>query len=63
MPMRRIVAILSIGLFLAAAAAPLAHAQVVAFGASNVAGRGVSRSEAFPAQLERCCGRKAIPSR
>jgi acyl-CoA thioesterase-1 len=29
-----------------------AHAQVVAFGASNVAGRGVSPSEAFPAQLE-----------
>ncbi|MGO9768366.1 MAG: GDSL-type esterase/lipase family protein [Roseiarcus sp.] len=29
-----------------------AQAQVVAFGASNVAGRGVSSSEAFPAQLE-----------
>jgi acyl-CoA thioesterase-1 len=29
-----------------------AQAQVVAFGASNVAGRGVSPSEAFPAQLE-----------
>jgi acyl-CoA thioesterase-1 len=29
-----------------------AQAQVVAFGASNVAGRGVSQSEAFPAQLE-----------
>jgi acyl-CoA thioesterase-1 len=30
-----------------------AQAQIVAFGASNVAGRGVSSSEAFPAQLER----------
>jgi acyl-CoA thioesterase-1 len=29
-----------------------AQAQVVAFGASNVAGRGVSLDEAFPAQLE-----------
>ncbi len=29
-----------------------AHAQVVAFGASNVAGYGASRDEAFPAQLE-----------
>jgi acyl-CoA thioesterase-1 len=29
-----------------------AQAQVVAFGASNVSGRGVSQSEAFPAQLE-----------
>ena len=61
MPMRRIVAILSISLFLAAAAAPLAHAQVVAFGASNVAGRGVSRSEAFPAQLEEMLRAKGYP--
>src|ERR1700722_8920593 len=30
-----------------------AQAQIVALGASNVAGRGVSSSEAFPAQLER----------
>ena len=30
-----------------------AHAQIVALGASNVAGKGVSSSEAFPAQLER----------
>ncbi len=29
-----------------------AQAQVVAFGASNVAGYGASRSEAFPAQLK-----------
>jgi acyl-CoA thioesterase I len=29
-----------------------AHAQVVAFGASNVQGYGVSPSEAFPAQLQ-----------
>ena len=33
--------------------AGLAQAQIVALGASNVAGRGVSSSEAFPAQLER----------
>jgi acyl-CoA thioesterase-1 len=30
-----------------------AQAQIVAFGASNIAGRGVGSSEAFPAQLER----------
>lgn len=30
-----------------------AQAQIVALGASNVAGRGVSPSDAFPAQLER----------
>jgi acyl-CoA thioesterase-1 len=30
-----------------------ARAEIVALGASNVAGRGVSSSEAFPAQLER----------
>lgn len=29
-----------------------AHAQIVALGASNTAGRGVGASEAFPAQLE-----------
>jgi acyl-CoA thioesterase-1 len=33
--------------------AATAQAQIVALGASNVAGRGVSSSEAFPAQLER----------
>jgi acyl-CoA thioesterase-1 len=38
-------------------AAP-AHAQIVALGASNVAGRGVSSSEAFPAQLERMLAAK-----
>jgi acyl-CoA thioesterase I len=32
--------------------ASAAHAQVVAFGASNVQGYGVSPSEAFPAQLQ-----------
>jgi acyl-CoA thioesterase I len=37
---------------LAAAIVSPAQAQVVAFGASNVSGRGVSPSEAFPAQLE-----------
>jgi acyl-CoA thioesterase I len=35
-----------------------AQAQIVAFGASNVAGRGVNRSEAFPAQLERMLAAK-----
>jgi hypothetical protein len=35
-----------------------AQAQIVAFGASNVAGRGVSGSEAFPAQLERMLSAK-----
>jgi acyl-CoA thioesterase I len=29
-----------------------AHAQIVALGASNTAGKGVDASEAFPAQLE-----------
>jgi acyl-CoA thioesterase-1 len=33
--------------------AGIAQAQIVALGASNVAGRGVSNSVAFPAQLER----------
>lgn len=42
-------------LFLAATfgLADAAQAQIVALGASNVAGKGVSSSEAFPAQLER----------
>jgi acyl-CoA thioesterase-1 len=35
-----------------------AQAQIVAFGASNVAGKGVSTSEAFPAQLERMLAAK-----
>jgi len=35
-----------------------AQAQIVALGASNVAGRGVSSSEAFPAQLERMLAAK-----
>jgi len=35
------------------AVANTAHAQIVALGASNVAGYGVASSEAFPAQLER----------
>jgi acyl-CoA thioesterase-1 len=51
----RFVLCLVAGLFFAAGAglAGSAHAQIVALGASNVAGRGVSSSEAFPAQLER----------
>ena len=35
-----------------------AYAQIVALGASNVAGRGVSSSEAFPGQLERMLAAK-----
>jgi acyl-CoA thioesterase-1 len=35
-----------------------APAQIVALGASNIAGRGVSSSEAFPAQLERMLAAK-----
>lgn len=48
------------GLFYAAGfgLAGAAHAQIVALGASNVAGRGVSSSEAFPAQLERMLAAK-----
>src|ERR1035437_10375638 len=38
--------------------ATTAHAQIVALGASNVAGGGVSGSEAFPAQLERMLAAK-----
>jgi acyl-CoA thioesterase-1 len=37
-----------------------ASAQVVALGASNVAGRGVSSSEAFPAQLEQMLAAKGL---
>jgi acyl-CoA thioesterase I len=37
-----------------------ANAQVVALGASNVAGRGVSSSEAFPAQLEQMLSAKGL---
>ena len=35
-----------------------AQAQIVALGASNVSGKGVSSSEAFPAQLERMLASK-----
>jgi acyl-CoA thioesterase-1 len=38
--------------------AGIAQAQIVALGASNVAGRGVSSSEAFPAQLARMLSAK-----
>ena len=40
--------------------ADVANAQVVALGASNVAGRGVSSSEAFPAQLEQMLATKGL---
>jgi len=38
--------------------ADTANAQVVALGASNVAGRGVSSSDAFPSQLQRMLSAK-----
>jgi hypothetical protein len=38
--------------------ADTARAQIVALGVSNVAGRGVSSSEAFPAQLEQMLAAK-----
>ncbi len=59
--MRWIVAIVSLCVFLASALLAPAEAQVVAFGASNVAGRGVSLSEAFPAQLEAMLRAKGYP--
>jgi acyl-CoA thioesterase-1 len=37
-----------------------ANAQVVALGASNVAGRGVGSAEAFPAQLEQMLSAKGL---
>jgi acyl-CoA thioesterase-1 len=51
-------ALLAAALFSATALAGIAHAQIVALGASNVAGRGVSSSEAFPARLERMLAAK-----
>ena len=56
----RFVLCLVAGLFYAAGfgLAGTAHAQIVALGASNVAGRGVSSSEAFAAQLERMLAAK-----
>jgi acyl-CoA thioesterase-1 len=52
--------LLAIGLtaFLACAITNSASAQIVAIGASNVAGRGVSSSDAWPAQLERMLAAK-----
>ncbi|HEV7881331.1 GDSL-type esterase/lipase family protein [Bradyrhizobium sp.] len=50
---------LAAGLFFANAfGLERAQAQIVALGASNVAGKGVSSSEAFPAQLERMLAAK-----
>lgn len=42
------------------ACAETARAQIVAIGASNVAGRGVSSSEAWPAQLEGLLAAKGL---
>src|ERR1700744_651513 len=40
-----------------------ARAQIVAIGASNVAGRGVSSSEAWPAQLEGMLAARGLNAR
>ena len=50
--MRAISRIVTIGVFVCMAWGEAAWAQVVALGASNTAGQGVSSSEAYPAQLE-----------
>jgi acyl-CoA thioesterase-1 len=55
---RRFVRGLLAAALLAAGFGFAAQAQIVAFGASNVAGRGVGSSEAFPAQLERMLAAK-----
>jgi acyl-CoA thioesterase-1 len=62
---RRYVVWLAAGLLCAVGfvVAPAAHAQIVALGASNVAGRGVGNSEAFPAQLERMLAAKGYSVR
>jgi acyl-CoA thioesterase-1 len=54
----RFIVLLAAGLFSATGFVGTAQAQIVALGASNVAGRGVSSSEAFPAQLERMLAAK-----
>jgi acyl-CoA thioesterase I len=54
----RFVLLLAAGLFSAAGCVGAAHAQIVALGASNVAGKGVGSSEAFPAQLQRMLAAK-----
>jgi acyl-CoA thioesterase-1 len=59
MPRRKLALCLVVGVFAAGFGfARTAHAQIVALGASNVAGRGVGSSEAFPAQLERMLAAK-----
>ncbi len=52
MAKRWTIAVAAFCAFLSVALDAPARAQVVAFGASNVAGRGVSLDQAFPAQLE-----------
>jgi acyl-CoA thioesterase-1 len=54
----RFILLLAAGLFSATGGVGTAHAQIVALGASNVAGKGVSSSEAFPAQLQRMLAAK-----
>jgi acyl-CoA thioesterase-1 len=56
--LRRLVPCLLAAAILTVGFGSAAHAQIVALGASNVAGRGVSSSEAFPAQLERMLAAK-----
>jgi acyl-CoA thioesterase-1 len=50
--------LLAAAVFSASGFVGTAAAQIVALGASNVAGKGVSSSEAFPAQLERMLAAK-----
>jgi acyl-CoA thioesterase I len=52
-----------IGLALLLGLPGVARGQVVAFGASNVQGHGVQRSEAYPAQLERMLREKGLKAR
>jgi acyl-CoA thioesterase-1 len=59
--LRRFLGVAGLSLLLALPGA--AWAQVVAFGASNVQGHGVTRSEAYPAQLEMMLRGKGVKAR
>jgi acyl-CoA thioesterase I len=55
---RRFILCVLASAFMTAGLGFAAQAQIVAFGASNIAGHGVGSSEAFPAQLERMLAAK-----
>jgi acyl-CoA thioesterase-1 len=59
-PRARIFLILGLLSAMACCCGSIAQAQIVALGASNVAGRGLGSSEAFPAQLERMLAAKGF---